>query len=230
MRGTLNSLKGFGVVCCVCGWMGPFTSCILRRSGLPLSRYPGDLSTRMLWGDRCNCWPKGFTIYPAMPPDPGLWLSRIPTHTESSIRGKGMDVTEEADQSSFLSPEAESVLEWCLEFSQSAPGAPPTYLGRQEGHGSHRVWANLIAQEFYTDLLRLSISGMKAILSAGAEPSHVWAWKFKNKAEWGEPALLNSPMGLPALYSVLHTFSFSPHHNPPGIITFPYDKMKAQEG
>lgn len=130
MRGTHNSLREFRVVYCIFEQMRPFTHFILKRFGL---------STRMLLGDWCHSWPKVFITYQGI--SPRFWsvvlqesevtvsppLLQLPPTWKSNRRNRRW--CDWGGRSSFLSPEAESVLEWCLGFprvSQASPEAPPT--------------------------------------------------------------------------------------------------------
>lgn len=93
----------------------------------------------MLLGDWCHSWPKVFITYPGM--SPRFWsvvlqesevtisppLPQLPPTWKSNRRKRPW--CDWGGRSSFLSPEAESVLEWCLGFpqvSQASPEAPPT--------------------------------------------------------------------------------------------------------
>lgn len=169
MRGTYNSLQEFKIVCCIFGQMRPFTHFILKRSGLPLSRYPGGFSTSMLLGDWCNHWPKVFVIYPTVPPDAGLWFSRkvkqqfpcplpqLPTYIGSSIGKKGIGVPEEADLLFSLQRLRQLWnYDWGFpQVSHASPNALTLFEGRLGENRSHRILANLVSQGFCIDLLCL---------------------------------------------------------------------------
>lgn len=153
------------------------------------------------------------TISPPLPQLWPTWKSNRRKWLRCDWRGR----------SSFLSPEAESVLEWCLGFpqvSQTSPEAPPTNQGgceTTEAMGFRLTWF----REFCIDLLCFCIGGMKSLHEARSESSPVWKWRFKNKSRGVERALFYwTLIAYQHLCSVPHTCSLIPHHNPQSIIIF----------